>query len=64
MEATAAWGILVVTVPSIGMMGSWSPPLVHSGRCGGDNNVEEPVSVGFQGGLARSSEEWRRVWHW
>jgi hypothetical protein len=50
MEATATWRILVATVPSIGMMGSYSPPLVRSG---GDDGMEEPggeepLSIGFR----------------
>jgi hypothetical protein len=41
-----AWRNVVVTIPSAGTMGSWSPPLVHSGGCGSDDGVEEPVLIG------------------
>jgi hypothetical protein len=37
-----AWMISVATAPSASTMGSCSPPLVRSGGCGGDGDVEQP----------------------
>jgi hypothetical protein len=52
---------IAATVPSVGTMGPWSPPLMPSGGRGGDDDVEgpgeeEPVLADFRRGLTGSSE--------
>jgi hypothetical protein len=62
MVVAVSWRSMAVMVPSTGIMGSWSLPLVPYGGCGGDDDIEEPGMeerdmASLWQGLVGSSEE-------
>jgi hypothetical protein len=53
MVVAVAWRNVAAMVPSVGTMGSWSPPLVPYGGRGSDDDVvetdvEEPDMIGLR----------------
>jgi hypothetical protein len=69
MVVAVAWRNVAAMVPSVGTMGSWSPPLVPYGGRGGDDDVvetdmEEPNMIGLRRGLVRSNGVWTQESHW